>query len=75
MWIQNVAEPRRNDHIGKFLKLGEPCFHAVMAAILNVIVVLERFCHIVTETEIATKTAFFESLSVTVFSFMVETGK
>jgi len=58
MWIQNVAEPRRNDRIGKVLKLGEPCFHAVMAAILNVIVVLERFCRTATEVIIATETTF-----------------
>jgi len=53
-----VAEPRRNGHVGKVLKLGDPHFHAAMAAIWNAIAVLERFCRTATETEIATETAF-----------------
>ena len=57
-WIQNVAEPRRNDHIEKVLKLRDPHFHAVIAAIWNAISVLEQFWRTATETEIATKTTF-----------------
>ena len=43
-WIQNVAEPRRIGRIGKVLELGDPCFHAAIAAIWNAIAVLERLC-------------------------------
>jgi len=49
-WIQNVAKPRRNGRVGKVLELGEPRFHAAIAAIWNAISVLERFCRIATET-------------------------
>ena len=58
-WIQNVAEPRRNGRVGKVLELGDPRFHAAIAAIWNAIAVLEWFCRNVTETEIATETAFW----------------
>ena len=57
-WIQNVAEPRQNGRVGKVLELGDPRFHAAIAAIWNAIAVLERFCRSATETEIATETAF-----------------
>jgi len=40
-WIQNVAELRRNGRAGKVLELGESRFHAAIAAIWNVIAVLE----------------------------------
>ena len=55
LWIQNVAEPRRNGRIGKVLELGDPHFHA---AIWNAIAVLERFCRSASEIESATETAF-----------------
>ena len=57
-WLQNVAEPRRNGRIGNVLELGDPRFHAAIAAIWNAIAVLEQFCRSATETEIATETAF-----------------
>lgn len=52
-WIQNVAELRRNDLIGKVLEFGELRFHAAIATIWNAIAVLKRFCGTATETEIA----------------------
>ena len=49
-WIQNVAELRRNGRIGKVLELGEPRFHAVIAALWNAIAALEQVCRSATET-------------------------
>jgi len=58
IWIQNAAELQRNGCIGKVFELGEPRFHAVIAAIWNAIAVLERFGLIMAETEIATEIVF-----------------
>ena len=57
-WIQNMAEPRRNGRVGKVLELSDPCFHAAIAVIWNAITVVERFCRIATETEIAIEITF-----------------
>ena len=62
-----MAEPRRNGHIGKVLELGVLHFHAVMAAKCNAIDVLEQFCRIAIEIEIATESAFY---SMTTIEFM-----
>ena len=53
-WIQNVAELRRNDRIGKVSELNEPHFYVAMAMTWNAIATLEQFYHAAAETEIAT---------------------
>lgn len=47
-WIQNVADPRWNGHIGKVFELTEP----VLASIWNAISALKRFFRITTETAV-----------------------
>lgn len=58
-WIQNVADPRRNIHIGKVLKLRELHFRPAITTICNAFAALELFFHVSTEVAIAGGTIFW----------------